>query len=71
MRPRSRIEPVVGRRMPAMHFSKVVLPDPLCPISPTDEPCSMSKETSRKAQKSSALERVTSRRCFTLLGRSR
>ncbi len=71
MRPRERMRPSVGRRMPAMHFSSVVLPEPLWPISPIEEPCSMSKDTSRRAQKSSAFDRVTSSRCFTLDGRSR
>jgi hypothetical protein len=54
-----------------MHFNNVVLPEPLWPIRPVDEPSSIANDTSRRAQKSSAFERVTSRRCFTLLGRSR
>ena len=53
-----------------MHFSSVVLPEPLCPIRPIEDPSSIANETSRSAQKSSAFERVTSSRCFTEVGRS-
>ena len=42
-RPRVRISPVVGCRMPATHFSRVDLPEPLCPSRPTVLPSSTSK----------------------------
>ena len=54
-----------------MHFSSVVLPEPLCPMSPSDEPCCTSNATSRSAQKSSALEREESTRAFSEVGLSR
>src|ERR1700724_1548699 len=37
-RPTVRISPDVGRRMPAMHLSRVDLPDPLCPRRPEGLP---------------------------------
>ena len=54
-----------------MHFSSVVLPEPLWPISPSDSPSWTSNATSRSAQKSSARMRPESRRCFSELGFSR
>ena len=57
MRPRRRIEPDVGRKMPATHFSSVDFPEPLCPSRPTVSPWSTCRSMSRKAQKSSCVER--------------
>ena len=54
-----------------MHFSSVVLPEPLWPIRPSDDPSWTSNATSRSAQKSSARMRPESRRCLSELGRSR
>ncbi len=54
-----------------MHFSSVVLPDPLWPIRPERGAPWTSKRTSRKAQKSSARMRPESTRCFSELGFSR
>ena len=71
MRPRSRIRPLVGRRMPAITFSIVDLPDPLGPINASVPPCGTSKETSRSAQKSSARVRPDSSRCLSDVGFSR
>src|SRR4051812_17700825 len=71
MRPCMRTAPSVGRRIPAITFSNVVLPLPLWPISPSDSPSRTSKLTSRSAQKSSARERELIRRAFRLEGRSR
>jgi len=52
-RPRVRISPEVGRTMPAMHFSNVDFPEPLCPIRPRVWPCGISSAMSLSAQKSS------------------
>ena len=38
-----------GLRMPAMHFSNVDFPEPLCPSRPTVVPSTMSRSTSRSA----------------------
>src|SRR5829696_5387912 len=54
MRPTVRSRPLVGRRMPAMHFRSVDLPEPLWPSRPTVSPTATSKVTSRSAQKSTA-----------------
>ena len=54
-----------------MHFSSVVLPEPLWPISPSDDPSWTSNAMSRSAQKSSARMRPERTRCFSELGRSR
>ena len=40
-----------------MHFSSVVLPEPLWPIRPREDPSAMSNDTSRSAQNSSDRER--------------
>ena len=52
-----------------MHFSSVVLPEPLWPINPSDDPSSTANAMSRSAQKSSARIRPDSSRCFSELGR--
>src|SRR5439155_8526026 len=52
-RPRVTISPLVGRRMPATHFSSVDLPDPLAPSRPAVAPSSTSRSMSRRAQNSS------------------
>ena len=70
-RPRYRMVPAVGRRIPAMHFSSVVFPDPFGPIKPIEDPCAMSNETSRSAHNSSDRDRDTSSRCLREVGRSR
>jgi hypothetical protein len=57
--------------MPAITFSRVVLPDPLWPISPSDSPSRTSKLTSQSAQKSSAREREVIIRAFKDDGFSR
>ncbi len=49
--------PVVGSMIPAISLSRVLLPDPLRPIRPTDSPGSMSRSTSRSAQNSVPLVR--------------
>ncbi len=49
----SRIVPLVGRRIPAMHLSSVDLPEPLCPSRPTVSPWSTCSVMSRSAQNSS------------------
>ena len=69
--PRCRTVPDVGRRMPATHFSSVVLPDPLWPINPNVEPSRTSSETSWSAQKSSERECDVSSRCLIDVGFSR
>src|SRR3954469_23274078 len=71
MRPCMRTAPSVGRRIPAITLSSVVLPLPLWPIRPSDSPSRTSKATSRSAQKSSARERELIRRALRLEGFSR
>ncbi len=54
-----------------MILRSVVFPEPLAPISPIVRPGSISAETSRSAQKSSALvPRSRRMRSFRLVGRS-
>src|SRR5579863_6941208 len=48
-RPSSNISPVDGGKLPAMTFTRVDLPAPLSPISPTTSPGSMSKSTAANA----------------------
>src|SRR3954447_11595297 len=48
-----RMRPVSGRRILAMHFSRVDLPEPFSPTRPYVVPSSISRETSRRAQNSS------------------
>src|SRR5438876_397380 len=71
MRPRCRTTPSLGRRIPAMTFSRVLFPDPFCPIRAKNSPSATSKDTSRSAQKSSARTRPDRMRCFNELGFSR
>src|SRR4051812_8735006 len=47
--PSSWMRPRVGRVMPEMQLSSVLLPAPLGPISPTIDPVSSANETSRRA----------------------
>ncbi len=51
--------------MPAITFSRVLFPDPLCPINARDSPSVTESDTSSRAQKSSARTRPASRRCFS------
>ena len=51
--PRTTIWPEVGCKMPAMHLSRVDLPEPLRPMIPKVSPVLTSNSTSRSAQKSS------------------
>ena len=44
--------PLVGSWIPAISLSSVVLPDPLCPMRPKNDPRFISRETSFNAQKS-------------------
>ena len=50
IRPRVRMLPSSGRITPLISLSRVLLPEPLSPISPTDSPCSTVNETSSTAR---------------------
>ena len=50
MRPRVRMVPWSGRITPLIILSRVLLPEPLRPISPMDSPCSTVNETSLTAR---------------------
>jgi hypothetical protein len=56
------MEPFSGVRIPAMHLSRVLFPDPLEPMMPKVDPVFTSNETSLTAQKSSYLARFPERR---------
>ncbi len=49
-RPATRISPQVGWVVPAIIFSRVLLPAPLTPTMPTASPGSMVNSTSRRIQ---------------------
>src|SRR6266540_952735 len=70
-RPRCRTIPEVGRRIPATILSRVVLPEPLCPIRPSELPSGTWTDTSRRAQKSSARNREWRTLALREVGRSR
>ena len=53
--PRVSTLPASGRITPLISLSRVLLPEPLSPISPTDSPCSMVNETSLTALKLSLI----------------
>ena len=53
MRPRVVIEPLLGRRILAMHLSRVLLPEPFSPMRAKVEPSGTSKVTSSSAWNSS------------------
>src|SRR5579862_5924198 len=48
-RPPSRIRPLSSKNVPATAFSKVDFPDPLVPITMTNEPSSIARSTPCKA----------------------
>src|SRR3954453_18642666 len=50
IRPRVRMMPVSGRITPLISLSRVLLPEPLRPIRPIEEPCSTLKERSLTAR---------------------
>ena len=47
------MEPASGRRMRAMHFNSVLLPEPFSPISPNVVPAGTWSDTSSRAWNSS------------------
>ena len=55
IRPRVSTWPLSGFITPLISLSRVLLPDPLRPISPTDSPCSIEKDTSWTASKVSLI----------------
>ena len=61
-RPATRTWPPVGRVMPATSFSRVLLPDPLRPMTPQVAPAATVNDTSSSARNDSS-----GRRCRTRL----
>src|SRR5690349_8225062 len=55
IRPRVSTSPLSGFITPLISLSRVLLPEPLSPISPTDSPCSISNDASLTARKVSLI----------------
>ena len=53
-RPSMTMEPDVGRSMVAIQLSRVVLPEPEGPITPTNSPCSRDRDTPSRARVAAA-----------------
>jgi len=71
IRRETRTLPEFGCKIPAMHFSRVLLPEPFWPITPNTSPSRTSNVTSLTAMNSSNLLRPrAAMSCFRVFARS-